>query len=250
MKLNRAFIIIFVIVFGAIAGLIFLSLRLSDQQKARAISARSTENVFLTKTQLADKDPAAPTSIKPTDILLPEPSPSPMMTDPGIPPEAAEEMPLTITHTQTQQTGSSITYPVATVEPSISATPDPTSTTEAAQDPTPTQEYIYTPVEWTGNWTAFYGDEGGLLFRATLVVSRDSNTITGVHSTQIFTGTLSEDGQTVSGTWVNPPSTGTFSWTIVGENQFCGNTDRAFAYCGARGGASRPDPCLCQQPAQ
>lgn len=171
-----------------------------------------------------------------------------MMTDPGMPPEAAEEMPPTITYTQTQQTGDTNTYPVATTEPPASATPEPTSTIETAQDPTPTQEDIFTPVEWTGNWTAFYGDEGGLLFRATLVVSRDGNTITGVHSTQIFTGTLSEDGQTVSGTWVNPPSSGTFSWTIVGENQFCGNTDRVFAYCGARGGASRPDPCLCREP--
>lgn len=244
MKINRVFIIIFIVVIGGIVGLVFLSLRLSDQQKSRAISARSTENALLTLTPLADKDPVEPTTIKPTDILLPEPSPRPMMTDPGMPPEAAEEMPPTITHTQTQQTGTTNTYPVAITEPTAMATPEPTSTPETAQ------EDIFTPVEWTGNWTAFYGDEGGLLFRATLVVSRNGNTITGVHSTQIFTGTLSEDGQTVSGTWVNPPSTGTFSWTIVGENQFCGNTDRAFAYCGARGGASRPDPCLCREPVQ
>lgn len=50
MKLNRTFIIIFVIVFGAITGLIFLSLRLSDQQKARVISARGTEIAALTQT--------------------------------------------------------------------------------------------------------------------------------------------------------------------------------------------------------
>ncbi len=250
MKINRVFIIIFIVVIGGIFGLVFLSLRLSDQQKSRAISARSTENALLTLTPLADKDPVEPTTIKPTDILLPEPSPSPVMTDPGMPPEAAEEMPPTITHSQTQQTGDAITYPAATAWEPVVETPGPTSTSEADQAPTPTTENIFTPVEWTGNWTAFYGDKGGLLFRAMLVVTRDSNTITGVHSTQIFTGILSEDGQTVSGTWVNPPSTGTFSWTIVGENQFCGNTDRAFAYCGARGGASRPDPCLCREPVQ
>jgi len=105
MKINRTFIIIFIIMFGAIAGLIFLSLRLSDQQKARAISARSTENTALTQTRLADKNPSTPTSTAPTEVLLLEPSPVGTVTDPGLTPEPMEEIAPTTTSTQTLQTG-------------------------------------------------------------------------------------------------------------------------------------------------
>ncbi len=156
------------------------------------------------------------------------------------------------------QAGAYINPPTATNQPGSTAVPGvtPTATTGSTlaptSTPTPTQTLIptevFTPYDWTGQWTVFFGEDGGLLFRATLVVSREGNTITGIHSTQIFTGTLSADGMTVSGTWVNPPATGTFSWRIIDDNQFCGNMDVDLAYCAARRGASRPAPCFCLGP--
>jgi hypothetical protein len=137
-----------------------------------------------------------------------------------------------------------------TVEPTSTAPVDDTLVPTEVLTTTPDADEteIVTPVDWTGNWTAFFGDEGGLLFRATLIVTRTGNTIIGMHSTQKFTGILSEDGLTVVGTWENPPLNGSFSWTIVDQNQFCGNTEKAFAYCAARSGATRPEPCFCLPP--
>jgi hypothetical protein len=150
--------------------------------------------------------------------------------------------------TLAQGTQAAQATPTGTNAVAFVPTATPTSAATLAPTLSPTQTEIFTPVDWTGNWTAFFGDEGGLLFRATITISRSGNTITGVHSTQIFTGTLTEDGLSVVGTWVNQPMTGSFSWTIVSEDQFCGNTEGAFAYCAARNGANRPDPCICFTP--
>jgi len=142
------------------------------------------------------------------------------------------------------------TDPATTSMPTVTVTDmlTPTITPTDMLTPTVTPTYIVAPIDWTGRWTAFFGDEGGLLFRATLILTREGNTIIGEHSTQIFTGTLSPDGRSVSGTFVNPPQTGSFYWRVVDENQFCGNTEQAFAYCAARNGAVRPTPCRCFKP--
>jgi len=249
MKINRSIIIIFIIVIVAVAGLITLALRLTNQQNARAISARRTEEAALTQTRLAEPSPTR--VISETQTGLPTPEPPLPTTSPtnGLTQVPTAETEPSTTNTQSAQTGETDTDPQPT-NTEAELTELPTSTPEPTQPPTPTQDDIFTPVDWTGGWTAFFGDEGGLLFRANLTISREGNTITGTHSTQVFTGTLSEDGLSVIGTWVNPPSSGDFGWYIVGENQFCGNTEGDFAYCAARSGASRPDPCFCNRPVE
>ena len=180
------------------------------------------------------------------------PEPPPILTIP-IPTQSQNptgEIQPSITTTPTDQTGGTNPDPQQPTNTQGEQTEVPTDTAEPTQAPTPTQEEIFTPVDWTGIWTAFFGDEGGLLFRANLVISREGNTISGTHGTQVFTGTLSQDGLSVVGTWQNPPTSGDFGWYIVGENQFCGNTEGDFAYCAARFGASRPDPCRCVQPVE
>jgi hypothetical protein len=239
MKLKRPYLYILIILTAAIITLI------------SCFACRDKENQIT-----AEPSPEA-IADNPTRVITQAQEESDIEADPPSPATQNTAIP-TLTSTRSQpspsETVDEVQSPTSTAitfdEPTDTQVPTstPTRTAVPTQTSTPTASEIYTPVDWTGKWTAFFGDEGGLLFRADLFITREGNTITGVHSTQIFTGTLSEDGLSILGTWVNPPVNGTFSWSIVGENQFCGNTDGDFAYCAARNGASRPDPCICIVP--
>ena len=62
-----------------------------------------------------------------------------------------------------------------------------------------------------------------------------------------YSGTISDDYLTVSGTWEeNPDETGPFKFYALGVNQFHGNFSDgpdAYGMCGVKGGAGFPDPC-------
>ena len=201
---------------------------------------RNTEQAAMLLTDNDLKPQASPTAKTPTNTPSPTPETALTLMSPT---QGTTETTANTPADQVTPTSTATTM----IDPAVTPTPTNTSVPEPLPTSTPSEEII-TPFDWTGQWTAFFGDEGGLLFRATLVISREGNTITGVHGTQIFTGALSEDGLSMIGTWVNPPTSGDFGWYIVGENQFCGNTEGAFAYCGARYGAVRPDPCRCVRP--
>jgi hypothetical protein len=242
MKIKPSILIIFLIVLFILAGLIFLSLRLSEEQRRQRVAMQGTEQALrlLTNNDLGPEANLVMDTPTITNTLTPEPSLTAIN-----PTQTSMETSVNTSSGQVTSTSTATTV----IDPAVISTPTNTSVPEVLPTSTPSEE-IFTPFDWTGQWTAFFGDEGGILFRATLVISREGNTIIGVHGTQIFTGALSEDGLSVIGTWVNSPTSGEFGWTIVGENQFCGNTEGAFAYCGARYGASRPDPCRCLQPVE
>lgn len=245
--------LIFLLVFVT-AIIVILGFLASNEQKEQ-ISALNTQQAAVTQTESRVQTAAKRVEKTKTQQLV----------------QATAQSAATQTHLATQQlthttaptlnntlqAGARPTNTATLATPAAStATPDrgdlttiePSSTPPAVatDTPAPTETEVFTPIDWTGNWTAFFGQEGGVLFRATLVVSRIDNTIVGLHSTQKFTGILSADGLTVIGTWVNPPTSGSFYWSLVSENQFCGNTEKAFAYCAARSGATRPDPCFCR----
>ncbi len=246
------------VVFIALSAVLLARLTVNDGQ-----TAGKTEESSLADEALAPvEDPATGWQVVETAQASGTGENGGFQADATPQPTTIAEMGLTSTtiaqEASQTQSGAFINPPTATTQPGSTSVPGitPTATTGSTlaptSTPTPTQTSIptevFTPFDWTGQWTAFFGEDGGLLFRATLVVSREGNTITGIHSTQIFTGTLSADGMTVSGTWVNPPATGTFSWRIIDDNQFCGNMDVDLAYCAARRGASRPAPCFCLGP--
>lgn len=241
MKLNRPYL--YILIFLTAAIIILITCYACKNEEAPITADPSPEAIADNPTEVispaqeeSDTEDDSPTSVTQDTRIpentstLPQPSPTEAVGEVQVPTATV------ITYNQPTQTAN------PTRTPTIAASPTFTLT--------PTDSEIYTPVDWTGKWTAFFGDEGGLLFRADLFITREGKTIIGVHSTQIFTGTLSKDGLSVVGTWVNPPVDGTFSWSIVGENQFCGNTDGDFAYCAARNGASRPDPCICTIPTE
>lgn len=118
--------------------------------------------------------------------------------------------------------------------------------TNYAPPPTPTPEF-----DWSGAWSVSMGSPcGGDPDFYTLNAAVDGNvfaaTIDTGGSTITYTGTISEDYMTVSGTWDELGiESGSFKFYAVGVSQFNGNFQRTdmYAMCGARGGAGYPDPC-------
>ena len=150
--------------------------------------------------------------------------------------------PATLTSANTLfPTGTATLMPTATVTltPILTLTPTFTSTPNV----------ILTPIfDWSGSWTAYFDLEVGSALSAPLTLTVSGNTITGSetfgNSTMTFTGTLSTDRRIVMCTWSNPPASGYFIWRMLNQNQFVGNTDDAFAYCGSRNGVAMPVPCF------
>ena len=107
--------------------------------------------------------------------------------------------------------------------------------------PTPT-------VNWSGIWTAYFGIVPGSLTSVTLTLTVSGNNVYGfflyMSDTITFHGTLSVDKMTVTGTWENLPTIGTFEWRMLGMDQFIGNADVTMAYCAERNGAGQPSPCM------
>lgn len=59
-----------------------------------------------------------------------------------------------------------------------------------------------------------------------------------------LSGTISADGKKASGTYTSGADSGWFYWVQVTTVKFGGTTDNEKAFCAARQGENRPDPCL------
>jgi uncharacterized protein YraI len=125
--------------------------------------------------------------------------------------------------------------------PQATQPPTPTIT------PTPTPEYI-----WDGNWAAWIDvNADGTLVSCPMVMNRSGNNLTGTYDCGTFdgtiTGTLSNGLRNASGTWANSlggSGTFTFQRKLNNVNQFIGNYDGGYAWCGGRASASQPSPCF------
>jgi hypothetical protein len=113
------------------------------------------------------------------------------------------------------------------------------------QPPTPTPQF-----HWTGAWdTVRYplGGMGIVLSMSTTVNGRDFSGSMGLPGMDplLFSGTISDDWLSVSGTWTQGADEGTFRFFAVGTNQFNGSSrnGEVLQWCGGRDGAGFPDPC-------
>lgn len=114
--------------------------------------------------------------------------------------------------------------------------------------PTPTPAFV-----WDGEWTTYNfvpGDDPDIF---PMTVTVDGDVFTGVVTIDptfalTLTGALSPDRLSVSGAWTSPTIEGTFAFFALGTDQFQGSglndVDILAAWCGGRGGAGMPDPCL------
>lgn len=121
--------------------------------------------------------------------------------------------------------------------------------------PTPTPTFTPTPsFDWGATWT-FYAGASGAYETYVVTVSVSGSTLSGSFNygggdTVAFTGTISADQQTASGTYTDSAGpNGIFQWQIKSGNinQFVGNgavSGSTYDWCGAKNGASQPSPCL------
>jgi hypothetical protein len=108
--------------------------------------------------------------------------------------------------------------------------------------PTPTQTY-----DWTGDWSVWVDGDP-----ESMTLDQSDNSVTGtlIYPADSFdmSGTVSDAGRTLSGsiTPLDPPVTFVFHMTSD-MHQFQGHYTREGddrAWCGARGGADEPSPCM------
>lgn len=93
---------------------------------------------------------------------------------------------------------------------------------------------------WGGEWTMWIGpDEAETL----MVLEQTGNTVrTLLYDIE---GTLSDDGTAISGSWSAFGSSGVLEAKLLSNQaQFQGNLNGLFPLCGARPGASKPQPCM------
>jgi len=150
-------------------------------------------------------------------------------TSTGIPPTPGGEQPASPTRT------ASFT-PIAT--------PTRTATTAPSPTPTPTA----TPqTGWQGEWVIRFQQTDGAYLNGEMSVTINgtdlnaSAVIDGVPFT--FSGRVLSGGSIASGTWSSTQASGSFTWTLVQNNQFGGDRDLYYGICGSRAGIPFPEPC-------
>lgn len=118
--------------------------------------------------------------------------------------------------------------------------------------PTPTPSFTPKPIyNWTGSWTTSWGVTGFPHETYVITFTQTNASVAGTFTvgTDVVTlsGTLSVDYLTLTGTWSSPtpPNSGPFVFKLVTADQFIGNMNSgAYEWCGRRGGASLPSPCM------
>ena len=126
--------------------------------------------------------------------------------------------------------------------------PTPTPTRPAAPSPTNTPSPTATqPSGWQGDWDISFQKEDGTYLSGQISVNMNGSDlaaeglINGIRYQ--FTGRLIYDNQHMMGTWSSPQTSGSFNWTLVSPNQFAGDRDLWYGFCGARQGSNLPTPC-------
>lgn len=122
-------------------------------------------------------------------------------------------------------------------------TPPPTPTPTRTATPTQTLTPAF---NWSGSWTtSMEVPPGGDFLAMVITFTQTGSTVTGAADFAAFTGTLSADNTTLTGTYAYPGGEQPFIFRLINANQFIGNRDSgALAWCGHRAGAGLPTPCM------
>jgi hypothetical protein len=149
--------------------------------------------------------------------------------------------------TPSEPTSTQINYPIAGEETEI-----PTSTPPAypIQDNT-TPTFTATPTTQTGcdgEWVVYSEQPDGSFLSGLMNVSIEGSDLSAEVSlgeeTIVFEGILNESQIIAVGSWFGSGRSGNFYWRTNALEQFVGNLDREFGFCGARAENNMPDPCL------
>jgi len=147
--------------------------------------------------------------------------------------------------TQTRQSGAVLTTRTPTRTLTRTAT-QPGASPSATRTPTRTPT---TPVTtgWAGDWTVYVGPEGGPYASGSLSITIDGDNVSASAVIQgenyDFSGTLISNELYIQGDYAKSGTPGWFSWTFITDGQFGGTLDNRQAFCAARAGFGKPEPC-------
>jgi hypothetical protein len=92
---------------------------------------------------------------------------------------------------------------------------------------------------FNGDWTVVCG--GGICSGA-MHIDQNGQNFTGTYINGTIGGTI--NGNVATGQWHVGGSSGDIKWYLISSKQFNGNYGGSNEWCGYRGGASAPSPCL------
>ena len=154
------------------------------------------------------------------------------------------------------QSPSQVYDPTATsIEPlttqGVSTTLPLVQTATLTLTPTKTATLTLTPTlqtGWEGEWVFFVGQGDGPYKNANGIITLDgllaegSFTLDGVDFS--FIADLSADQQNLNGRYQWGAAEGWLAWLMnLNQQQFIGTLDNVYAFCAARPGMPKPDPC-------
>ncbi len=139
----------------------------------------------------------------------------------------------------------------STPAPTQTRTTTPTKTTTMILTLTKTATLTLTPTlqtGWEGEWVFFVGQGDGPYKNANGIITLDgllaegSFTLDGVEFS--FIADLSADQQNLNGRYQWGAAEGWLAWLMdLNQQQFIGTLDNVYAFCAARPGMPKPDPC-------
>jgi len=158
--------------------------------------------------------------------------------------------PIVLTPTATSRS-STPQAATSTPTPTQTRTTTPTKTTTMTLTPTKTTTLTLTPTlqtGWEGEWVFFVGQGDGPYKNANGIITLDgllaegSFTLDGVEFS--FIADLSADQQNLNGRYQWGAAEGWLAWLMdLNQQQFIGTLDNVYAFCAARPGMPKPDPC-------
>ena len=155
------------------------------------------------------------------------PTPNSLTVTPG-------QMTPTLYTTMTLPANQSPTF-TRTPTSGLTATPRPSTTTTQTSG-------------WGGTWTAWLEQADGSYQTGILTVIVNGSDITGELTLgarkMTLVGKLYENDTVISGVFSLSPQSGRFYWKTLSSQQFGGNTENLLAFCAARQGSQKPDPCV------
>ena len=102
---------------------------------------------------------------------------------------------------------------------------------------------------WEGDWFVAITNLAGeidVVMMVPMTITVDGTTFTGFWMDEAYSGTISDDGLSVSGTWFGPGGSGPFTMYALGLTQFHGNIHvegEVYGLCGSRDTPDFPSHC-------
>jgi hypothetical protein len=210
-----------------------------------AVSRFSETSVEYSGEQFPSKTPYLESEVLRTQTT--EPTITPVLEGLSQLSQTPETTPTTITLPAYPSIVETTALPTWTGTPSQNPEETRIPTNVLTTDPSPTITSV-SQTGWNGEWVVFWEQQDGSFLSGIMNVYVEKYNLTAAVSLgQVdyhLEGILNESQIIAVGSWFGSGGSGNFYWRTNALEQFVGNFDREFGFCGARAENNMPDPCL------